>query len=90
MGKTRYSSMQRRSSDAAVLGTPRRVGQPEDIANAALFLVSDAASWITRTVLPVDGGLTAGLIRMARGLSPECGRRAAMRRTLLDGPSPSC
>ena len=48
-----------------------RVGQPEDIANAALFLVSDAASWITGAVLPVDGGLTAGLFRMARELSPE-------------------
>ena len=48
-----------------------RVGQPEDIANAALFLMSDAASWITGVVLPVDGGLTAGLFRMARELSPE-------------------
>ena len=48
-----------------------RVGQPDDIANAALFLVSDAASWITGVVLPVDGGLTAGLFRMARALSPE-------------------
>ncbi len=47
-----------------------RVGQAEDIANAALFLVSDAASWITGVVLPVDGGLTAGLFRMAKDLSP--------------------
>ena len=48
-----------------------RVGQPEDIASAALFLVSDAASWITGVVLPVDGGLTAGLFRMAKELSPD-------------------
>jgi NAD(P)-dependent dehydrogenase (short-subunit alcohol dehydrogenase family) len=48
-----------------------RVGQPQDIANAALFLASDAASWITGVVLPVDGGLTAGAYRMARDLSPE-------------------
>ncbi|MCM8747711.1 glucose 1-dehydrogenase [Thermomicrobiaceae bacterium CFH 74404] len=41
-----------------------RVGEPEDIANAALFLASDEASWITGTVLIVDGGLLAGSYRM--------------------------
>ena len=34
----------------------RRVGKPEDIANAVLFLASDEASWITGVILPVDGG----------------------------------
>ena len=38
----------------------RRVGEPEDIANAALFLASDEASWITGVTLCVDGGLMAG------------------------------
>ncbi|MDV6374307.1 SDR family oxidoreductase [Deinococcus arenicola] len=33
-----------------------RLGVPQDIANAALFLVSDAASYITGVILPVDGG----------------------------------
>jgi NAD(P)-dependent dehydrogenase (short-subunit alcohol dehydrogenase family) len=33
-----------------------RLGEPEDIANAAVFLCSDAASWITGTTLVVDGG----------------------------------
>lgn len=34
----------------------QRVGQPEDIVNAALFLASDEASWITGINLVVDGG----------------------------------
>ncbi|MEL6468763.1 MAG: glucose 1-dehydrogenase [Cyanobacteria bacterium J06623_4] len=37
-----------------------RNGQPEDVVNAMLFLASDAAGWITGTVLPVDGGVMAG------------------------------
>ena len=33
-----------------------RLGEPADIANAAVFLCSDAASWITGEALVVDGG----------------------------------
>ncbi len=36
-----------------------RIGEPEDVANAVLFLASDEANWITGTVLNVDGGKTA-------------------------------
>jgi NAD(P)-dependent dehydrogenase (short-subunit alcohol dehydrogenase family) len=34
----------------------RRLGEPDDIAKAALFLCSDASSWITGEVLVIDGG----------------------------------
>lgn len=37
----------------------KRVGKPEDVAYAVLFYASDESSWITGTVLPVDGGITA-------------------------------
>jgi meso-butanediol dehydrogenase/(S,S)-butanediol dehydrogenase/diacetyl reductase len=37
-----------------------RVGEPEDVVGAVLFLASDEAAWISGAVLPVDGGLTAG------------------------------
>jgi NAD(P)-dependent dehydrogenase (short-subunit alcohol dehydrogenase family) len=37
----------------------RRLGLPEDVANAALFLASDASSWITGQSLVIDGGALA-------------------------------
>jgi NAD(P)-dependent dehydrogenase (short-subunit alcohol dehydrogenase family) len=47
------------------------VGTADDIAAAALFLASDEASWITGSLLPVDGGLLAGNPRFARDVHPE-------------------
>ena len=48
-----------------------RIGEPEDVAGAALFLASDEAAWISGAVLPVDGGLTAGNMEMAREIVSE-------------------
>jgi NAD(P)-dependent dehydrogenase (short-subunit alcohol dehydrogenase family) len=40
-----------------------RMVSPQEVANAALFLASDAASGITGVTIPVDAGLTAGNLR---------------------------
>lgn len=37
-----------------------RVGTPQDIASAVTYLLSDDASWVTGTILNVDGGVMAG------------------------------
>ncbi len=39
----------------------KRIGDPEDVANAILFLSSDESKWITGTVMNVDGGISAKL-----------------------------
>jgi 3-oxoacyl-[acyl-carrier protein] reductase len=40
----------------------RRVGAPHEIAGVACFLASEQAGYVTGTVIPVDGGLTRGLL----------------------------
>lgn len=35
-----------------------RIGQPADISNGVLYLLSDAASWVTATTLTIDGGFS--------------------------------
>ena len=46
--------------DSLVQGTPLgRLGEPEDIANAVVFLASDEASYITGAELVIDGGFSA-------------------------------
>lgn len=53
---TEDPSLLEKFTDRVALG---RIGEPEDIAPAVLFLASDAARYVTGVVLPVDGGTSA-------------------------------
>ena len=55
----------------------KRIGEPEDIARAAVWLASDASDYVTGTTLFVDGGMT-----LYPGFSP-----AAKGRVTVWGPS---
>ncbi|HSL27023.1 MAG TPA: SDR family oxidoreductase [Acidimicrobiia bacterium] len=57
--KTRLAgSLWEANEPRAAAGHPLgRLGEPVDVARAIVFLASDAASWITGVVLPVDGGV---------------------------------
>jgi 3-oxoacyl-[acyl-carrier protein] reductase len=50
--------LQKQASESAL----KRLATPEEFANAAVFLVSPAASYITGAMLPVDGGTIKGLL----------------------------
>ena len=67
IGMTETPAIQRRLDDQEGLKRSleryiiRRVGQPTDIANMALFLASNASSWITGQTYPVNGGFSLAL-----------------------------
>ena len=50
--------------DAVPLG---RIGQPADISNGILYLLSDAASWVTASTLTIDGGVSRTLFNYMKG-----------------------
>ena len=52
------AAMTDKAKEATLAGIPmKRMGEPEDVANAVLFLVSDYASYITGQTVNVDGGM---------------------------------
>lgn len=56
--KTRLAGLLLEDEEATAAMHPLgRVGEPEDVARLILFLGSDASSWMTGTIIPVDGGV---------------------------------
>jgi len=61
-GTARVLSFPKEAVESSIKGIYLgRLGKPEELADAVLFLVSDEASFITGVNLPVDGGLTLGV-----------------------------
>lgn len=57
--RTRLAGMLLENEEATARVHPMgRVGEPDDVARVIIFLGSDASSWMTGTVVPVDGGVT--------------------------------
>ena len=52
------AAMTDKAKEMTLTGIPlKRMGEPEDVANAVLFLASDNASYITGQTINVDGGM---------------------------------
>lgn len=50
------------SYEALLKSHPLGLGEPDDVAYAAVYLASDEARWISGVALPVDGGVSAGVV----------------------------
>jgi NAD(P)-dependent dehydrogenase (short-subunit alcohol dehydrogenase family) len=56
-----FPEPERAVADVAERTVLKRLGRPEDIARAALFLASSDSGWITGTALTIDGGIMTGV-----------------------------
>lgn len=61
-----WEASESRLADTLPLG---RIGEPEDISGAALYLASDLSSWVTGTNIVVDGGALARNVGLGESLS---------------------
>jgi len=58
MSNQLFSALSEEAKARIVDAHPMGLGMPEDVAHACVFLLSDAARWITGIAMPVDGGYT--------------------------------
>jgi NAD(P)-dependent dehydrogenase (short-subunit alcohol dehydrogenase family) len=56
-----FPEPERAVADVAERTVMKRLGRPEDVARAALFLASSDSDWITGTALTIDGGIMTGV-----------------------------